>query len=104
MRYIHHVTGTSAAWRRSLRCVSQFPAPAQAISKYERDQSLPGSAVLIALADALGISVDYLTGDPEVVLEAIEFRKKKITSRREEAQVEGQVVHLLDRYLAIEAS
>ena len=75
---------------------------AQAISKYERDESVPGSGVLIALADALGVSVEYLTGDPEVVLEAIEFRKKKITSRREEAQVEAQVVHLLERYLAIE--
>ena len=75
---------------------------AQAISKYERDDSVPGSGVLIALADALGVSVDYLTGDPEVVLEGIEFRKKKITSRREEAQVEGQVAHLLERYLTIE--
>ena len=75
---------------------------AQAISKYERDESVPGSGVLIALADALGVSVDYLTGDPEVVLEAIEFRKRKIASRREEAHVEGQVVHLLERYLTIE--
>ena len=75
---------------------------AQAISKYERDESVPSSGVLLALADALGVSADYLTGDPEVVLEAIEFRKKKITSRREEAHVEGQVVHLLERYLTIE--
>ena len=75
---------------------------AQAISKYERDESVPGSSVLIALADALGVSVDYLTGDPEVVLEEIEFRKRKITRRREEAQVEGQVVQLLERYLTIE--
>ncbi len=75
---------------------------AQAISKYERDDSMPGSGVLIALADALGVSVDYLTGDPEVTLEGIEFRKKKITSRREEARVEGRVVDLLERYLTVE--
>ena len=75
---------------------------AQAIGKYERNESMPGSGVLIALADALDVSVDYLVGDPDMVLEAVEFRKKKITSRREEAQVEAKVLHLLERYLLVE--
>jgi Zn-dependent peptidase ImmA (M78 family)/DNA-binding XRE family transcriptional regulator len=75
---------------------------AQAIGKYERDESMPSSGVLIALADALGVSVDYLVGDQEMVLEAVEFRKKKITSRREEAQVEARILHLLERYLMVE--
>ena len=76
---------------------------AQAISKYERDEAVPGSGVLIALADALHVSVDHLAGDPELVLDSVEFRKKKLTSRREQAQVEAQVVHLLERYLTVEA-
>ena len=75
---------------------------AQAIGKYERNESVPGSAVLIALADTLDVSVDYLAGDQEMVLEAVEFGKKKITSRREEAQVEAKVLHLLERYLLVE--
>ncbi len=75
---------------------------AQAIGKYERNESMPGSSVLIALADALDVSVDYLVSDQEMVLEAVEFRKKKITSRREEAQVEARVLHRLERYLTIE--
>ncbi len=75
---------------------------AQAIGKYERNESMPSSGVLIALAGALGVSVDYLVGDREMILEAVEFRKKKITSRREEAQVEAQVLHLLERYLMVE--
>ena len=75
---------------------------AQAIGKYERNESMPGSGVLIALADALDVSVDYLVGDQEMVLEAVEFRKKTITSRREEAQVEAKVLHLLEQYLMIE--
>ena len=75
---------------------------AQAIGKYERNESMPSSDVLIALASALGISVDYLVGDQEMVLEAVEFRKKKITSKREEAQVEARVLHRLERYLTIE--
>ena len=75
---------------------------AQAIGKYERNESMPGSGVLIALADALDVSVDYLVGDPDMVLEAVEFRKKKIASRREEAQVEAKVLRLLERYLVVE--
>lgn len=75
---------------------------AQAIGKYERNESMPGSAVLIALADALGVSEDYLVGDQEMVLEAVEFRKKKITSKREEAQVEAKVLHFLEHYLMVE--
>ncbi len=75
---------------------------AQAIGKYERDESMPSSGVLIALADALDVSVDYLVGDQEMILEAVEFRKKKITSKREESQVEAKVLHLLERYLMVE--
>ena len=75
---------------------------AQAISKYERDVSLPSSGVLIALATALGVSVGYLLSGSEIVLETVEFRRRRLTSRREEAQVEARVVDLLERYLAVE--
>ena len=75
---------------------------AQAISKYERDESMPGSGVLIALSDALGVPVDYLASDSDIRLEAVDFRKKRLTSRREEAQVEASVLHLLERYLIVE--
>ena len=75
---------------------------AQAISKYERDESIPSSGVLIALADALDVPIDYLASDSDIRLEAIDFRKKRLTSRREEAQVEAKVLHLLERYLAVE--
>ena len=76
---------------------------AQSISKYERDEAVPGSGVLIALADALHVSVDYLAGDPELVLDSVECRKKKLTSRREQAQVEARALHLLERHMTVEA-
>ena len=75
---------------------------AQAISKYERDESMPSSGVLIALADALNVPIDYLASDGDIHLEAVDFRKKRLTSRREEAQVEARVLHLLERYLTVE--
>ncbi len=75
---------------------------AQAISKYERDETTPSSGVLIALADALDVPIDYLARDSDIRLEVVEFRKSRLTSRREEAQVEARVLHLLERYLAVE--
>ena len=76
---------------------------AQAIGKYERNEDMPSSGVLSTLGSALGVSEDYLLGDDDMVLEGVEFRKKEITSKREEAHVEGQALHLLERYLALEA-
>jgi len=75
---------------------------AQAIGKYERNEDMPGSRVLSALADALNVPEDYLLAADEMVLDGVEFRKKQIASKREEASVEGQTLHLLERYLTIE--
>src|ERR1039458_80315 len=75
---------------------------AQAIGKYERNEDVPSSSVLIALSDALGVSLDYLAGDQSMVLEAVEFRKKQITSKKQQAQVQAKVLHLIERYLIVE--
>lgn len=75
---------------------------AQQIGKYERDEDVPGSGVLIALSHSLGVSVDYLVGDQEMVLEGVEFRKKQITSKKEQAQIQAKALHLIERYLMVE--
>lgn len=75
---------------------------AQAIGKYERNESMPGSRALIALTNALHTSLDYLLGDPNLVLKDLEFRKNAFTSKRAEAQVEAKVLTHLERYLAVE--
>jgi len=75
---------------------------AQAIGKYERDEMMPGSKVLIALSEALGVSETYLAGQSNIHLDGVEFRKNRITSKKEESQVEAAVLSHLDRYLEIE--
>ena len=75
---------------------------AQAIGKYERNEDMPRSSVLLAMADALNVSEEYLLSDDDLVLEGVDFRKKPNTSAREEAAIEANSVHLLERYLAIE--
>ncbi len=75
---------------------------AQAIGKYERDESMPGSRVLMALAEALGVPEDYLLSQQATALERVEFSQDRLLSRREKAQIEAKVLHLAERYLAIE--
>ena len=65
---------------RGLAAAIGHRVTAQAIGKYERNEAMPGSGVLLALADALNTSVDYLLGDPDLVLEDLEFRKKAFTT------------------------
>jgi Zn-dependent peptidase ImmA (M78 family)/DNA-binding XRE family transcriptional regulator len=75
---------------------------AQAMSKYERDEMMPSSDVLIALARALSVSEDYLLGEQALELDGVEFRKKAHMSGREEAQVQARVMQLVERYLTVE--
>ena len=75
---------------------------AQAIGKYERNEDMPRSGVLLALADALHVTEEYLLSDDELVLEGVEFRKRPHTTAREEAAIEASSIHLLERYLAVE--
>ena len=75
---------------------------AQAIGKYERNESMPSSGVLMALADALRVSVSYLMGDPGISLQSVEFRSEKVVNRREQDRIKATVLHKLERYLTIE--
>ena len=75
---------------------------AQAIGKYERNETMPRSGVLTALADALNVSVEYLTGDPGMILQSVDFRTKKVTNKREGDRTKALVIHMLERYLAVE--
>lgn len=87
---------------RALESKIESRVTAQAIGKYERNQSMPGSAALLALSDALGVSPDYLLGDPTLVLSSVDFRKKRITRKKEQARVEAFLLDHIERYLAVE--
>ena len=87
---------------RGLAAAMGHRVTAQAIGKYERNESMPSSGVLLVLARALHTSVDNLLGDPELVLQDLQFRKNAFTTKRGEARVEAVVLANLERYLALE--
>ena len=75
---------------------------AQALSKYERDEMMPGSEVLAALVRSLGVPESYLLGQNDLTLESVEFRKNMITSKKDEAAIKASVLSAVERYLEIE--
>jgi len=75
---------------------------AQAIGKYERDEMMPGSEVLMALARALDVSVSYLLRDDAVELVGVDFRKRRLESVKDRARVESQILGAVEKYLEIE--
>ena len=78
---------------------------AMAISKYERGLDIPGSAVLIRLARALDVKVEFLlrpVNGLALGLSAPSFRKRASLSVRKGEAVQARVQEWLERYLAIE--
>jgi Zn-dependent peptidase ImmA (M78 family)/transcriptional regulator with XRE-family HTH domain len=75
---------------------------AQALGKYERDEMMPSSTVLIALARALDVTEEYLLNPAEVELVAVEFRKHKLTSVKEDATVRARILSEVERYIEVE--
>lgn len=75
---------------------------AQAIGKYERDEDMPSSRVLLALARVLDVSEEFLLAEDEIALEAVDFRKKMIVKSKAEATLRARTIGTLERYLAVE--
>lgn len=87
---------------RDLEAKINRAVSAQAIGMYERDEATPRSDVLITLADALQISVSWLSSAEQLTLEKVDFRKRKLTSPKDEATVLASVSDRLERYLEVE--
>lgn len=75
---------------------------AMAVSKYERDESTPSSTVLLALAQTLGVRVEYFFRQTEVELEAVEYRKHSKLPAKVEQRVLAEVRDRIERWLALE--
>ena len=74
----------------------------QAIGKYEKGLINPASDVLIALASALGVKVDYFFRPSTISIEGLEFRKKVKMTRKIENQIKYQTINFIQKYLELE--
>jgi Zn-dependent peptidase ImmA (M78 family) len=87
---------------RELSAAMDERVTAQAVGKYERGEDTPSSGVLLALAKALGVSLNYLLDTQGIELSGVEFRTKASTTGRERAHVQTEVLEWIERYLQIE--
>lgn len=87
---------------RELEAAIQGQVSAQAIGKYERDEMMPGSTVLLALAGALHVSPQYLLSERDIRLAGVDFRKAPHAGAKEERAVEAAVLGQVERYLELE--
>ena len=74
----------------------------QAINKYEKGLMKPDSRVLIALADVLGVKIDYFFRPFTVEVDRVEFRKKLGFTEKMTVAIKERVREELERYLEIE--
>lgn len=75
---------------------------AMAISKYETDKSTPSSGVLLSLAQALGVRVEYFFRTAKVELQGVEYRKHSKLPKKLLQQIQGDVIEQVERYLELE--
>lgn len=73
-----------------------------ALSKYEKGQTMASSRVLVSLAEALEVSLDYLFRDFTVELERIRFRKLSSMQKKAVDQTVEQAREFFERYFEIE--
>jgi len=74
-----------------------------AISKYERDMDMPSSDILIRLAKALGVNLDYLLRPTSVSISQPAYRCR--ISRfnvKERESIQARIQNWIERYFAVE--
>lgn len=74
----------------------------QSISKYEAGKMMPDSTILIALAKALDVKIDYFFRQFSVSLDSVEFRKKTRLQKRELSAIKEVIRDKVERYIEIE--
>ncbi len=74
----------------------------QAVSQYEKNQKNPSSMVLIALANALDLNVEYFFRTVEVQIGQVDFRKHSSFGKKKQEIIKEKVREYLERYIQLE--
>ncbi|ACX51833.1 helix-turn-helix domain protein [Ammonifex degensii KC4] len=87
----------------SLRALAEkVGVSAQAISKYERGLDIPGSGVLLRLAEALGVKWEYFIRPRRVECLEPAYRKRSSLPAKELKAITTRAKEHLERYLEVE--
>jgi len=75
---------------------------AMAISKYETGKMMPSSGVLLQLAEALGVDIEFFLRPPGVRVEAVAYRCHPALAKRDRERAEAAAAEWIERYLEVE--
>ena len=73
-----------------------------AIKKYEDGQSMPGSAMLIRLAQALSVRIEYFFRQETLKLESVEYRKRSALGKKQLEAMTHKVLDQIERRVELE--
>jgi Zn-dependent peptidase ImmA (M78 family)/DNA-binding XRE family transcriptional regulator len=91
-----------AAAGLSLRALGDAVGVSQtAIAKYEADRATPSSTMLLALARACGVGVEYFLRPDSRTLDAPEYRKRARLGKKSLQRITADVVDQAERYLEL---
>lgn len=72
------------------------------ISKYEKQDSIPNSSILIKLAKALNLNINFFTSPVNIDLGDVKFRKKSSFPQKSQDSLKEEVKLYLENYLTVE--
>lgn len=76
---------------------------AMAISKYERDQDIPSSGVLLRLSQSLKVKVDFFFRPRTVSVQLQAYRKHAVLGVKEQEAIQMRIQEWVERYLEVES-
>lgn len=91
----------SAAGLSMQALATQVGISANMIKKYEHNQSMPSSGILLKLSEALSVRTEFFFRPEHVNLGQIEYRKKASTSVKLLKQIEADVIEQAERWVEL---
>ena len=76
----------------------------QALSKYERELSVPSAPVLNQLAGALGVKAMQLWAKPSVAVRFVAYRKRAAFPKHAQSEIEALVTQRLEERVKLQDS
>ena len=85
------------------KLADEIGVSAMAISKYERDQDVPSSGVLLRLSQALQVKVDFFFRPSTVSVQLQAYRKHAVLGVKEQEAIQMRIQDWVERYLEVES-
>jgi len=85
------------------KLADEIGVSAMAISKYERDQDVPSSGVMLRLAQALKVKVEFFFRPSTVSVQLQAYRKHAVLGVKEQEAIQMRIQDWVERYLEVES-